>query len=264
MSVKIATGEAETRRAEETLRAVTAGTAAVTGGDFFQSLVRHLAEALQVRYSFVAECTDDSNTRVRTLAFWTGKGFGDEIAFPLKGTPCEGVMTDEVRCYPKDLQSLFPEDLGLVDLDVESYLGVPLHASSGRTLGHLVVMHDQPMTEMEHNIPVLRIFAARAGVELERKRASEALENSKRRLRTLLDINNAIVSKLTRDELFQAISEALSRVIGFDRLALSLYDRELESLRIVTFAGPIGCRTTSCITRCSNLSWRRRCGANMT
>jgi formate hydrogenlyase transcriptional activator len=84
----------------------------------------------------------------------------------------------------------------------------------------------------------LRIFAARAGAELERKKADEALRKSQERLRTLLDINNAIVTKLTREELFTAISEVLGRVIQFDRLALSIYDPEANVLRIVTYAGP--------------------------
>jgi formate hydrogenlyase transcriptional activator len=72
----------------------------------------------------------------------------------------------------------------------------------------------------------------------ERKRAEEALLTSEKRLRMLLDINNAIVTKLTRDELFVAIAEAVARTLPFDRLALSRYDPKSESLRIVTYAGP--------------------------
>src|SRR5438093_3492168 len=99
-------------------------------------------------------------------------------------------------------------------------------------------MDDKPMEDMEAHLSILRIFAARAGVELERKHAQEALQRSEGRLRTLLDINNAIISKLTRDELLFAICEALARVIPFDRVALSLYDPEADALRIVTYAGP--------------------------
>src|ERR671919_252264 len=224
--------------AQKTLYAVTEGTAAVTGGDFFRSLVRSLAQALHVRYSFVAECTDETKNEVDTLAFWTGDGFGESISFPLRGTPCEKVIGGDVCCYPERLQSVFPEDKVLMDLQAESYMGVPLLGSRGEVLGHLVVMDDKPMHAMDRNVPILRIFAARAGIELERKCASEALEQSERRLKTLLEINNAIGSKLTRDDLFSAISQALDRPIRFDRLTLALYDSELDKLRIVTYAGP--------------------------
>src|SRR5260370_36282358 len=43
-------------RAEQGLRPSAEGTAAVTGRDFFYSLVRHLAAALRVRYAFLTEC----------------------------------------------------------------------------------------------------------------------------------------------------------------------------------------------------------------
>jgi formate hydrogenlyase transcriptional activator len=59
------------------------------------------------------------------------------------------------------------------------------------------------------------------------------------RRRTVLDINNAIVTKLTRDEVFRAICDALGPVVQYDRIALSLYDVETDSLRLVAYEGPL-------------------------
>ena len=55
------------------------GTALATGADFFPALVRHLATALGVPYAFVAECTDRTKTRVRTLAFWSRGRLADNV-----------------------------------------------------------------------------------------------------------------------------------------------------------------------------------------
>src|SRR5262245_8090616 len=44
------------------------------------------------------------------------------------------------------------------------------------------------------------------------------------RYQTLLAINNALVSNLTREALFHAIAEALRRVVPFDRTAIFLHD----------------------------------------
>ena len=57
-------GDAQ-RRAEELLRAIVDGTAAVTGTAFFGSLVQHLARALGVRRVYVAECLDADHARAR-------------------------------------------------------------------------------------------------------------------------------------------------------------------------------------------------------
>lgn len=226
------------KRIEETLRHITEGTAGSTGDEFFRSLVKHLARALQVRYSFVAECTDETKENVHMLAFWQGEDFGNNIEFPLAGTPCESVIQGNVCSYPERLQVLFPEDEGLVALGAQSYAGVPLVNRVGNILGHLVVIDDKPRVFSEQAFSFLRIFATRAGAELERKYAGDALRKSQEHLRTLLDINNAIVTKLTREELFTAIAEVLARVIEFDRLALAMYDPESDVLRLVTYAGP--------------------------
>ena len=53
------------------LRSLVEGTAADSGDEFFQSLVKHLATALGVRFAFVAEFAGPPG-RVRTLAFWSG------------------------------------------------------------------------------------------------------------------------------------------------------------------------------------------------
>ncbi len=52
------------------------------------------------------------------------------------------------------------------------------------------------------------------------------------RYRTLLEINNAIISRLTRDELFRAIAQAVGRVMPFARTAIFLHDPERDVLRL--------------------------------
>jgi formate hydrogenlyase transcriptional activator len=52
------------------------------------------------------------------------------------------------------------------------------------------------------------------------------------RYRTLLEINNAIISSLTRDHLFRAIAAALRRVVPFDRTAIFLHEPARDVLRL--------------------------------
>ena len=81
---------------ERRLRAVLDVTSSLTGQDFFASLVRLLAAALEVRFAFVSQCTDAARTSVRTLAFWSGDKFGENFRYAVAGTPCERVMQNEV------------------------------------------------------------------------------------------------------------------------------------------------------------------------
>jgi formate hydrogenlyase transcriptional activator len=52
------------------------------------------------------------------------------------------------------------------------------------------------------------------------------------RYRTLLEINNALVSNLTREALFRAIAQALRRVVRFERTAIFLHDAAHGVLRL--------------------------------
>src|SRR5207253_2580805 len=52
------------------------------------------------------------------------------------------------------------------------------------------------------------------------------------RRRTLLEINNAMISNLTRATLFHAIAQSIRRVVPFDRMALFLHDAQRDVLRL--------------------------------
>ena len=76
------------RKSDLTLRKIDEGTAATTGEEFFNSLVKSLAEALQTQYAFVSKFVEGTLPRVRTLAFWKGDGFLDNFEYDLPHTPC--------------------------------------------------------------------------------------------------------------------------------------------------------------------------------
>jgi len=134
-------------RASELAWAVAEGTSLSTGTDFFRALVSNLANALRVPYVFVAECTDASRTRVRTLAFWNRNGLADDIEYPLAGTPCQVVIDGTGGCYPDNIQTLFPQDTDLAGLSARGYLGLPIRNGSGEVAGHLAVIDDKPLPQ---------------------------------------------------------------------------------------------------------------------
>ena len=217
MSDTITTG-----RAEDLLHRVSEGTAALTGSDFFHSMAQHLADALRVRYAFIAECTDATNSRVRTLAFWNGEDFAENVAYDVRGTPCENVIGGRACSYPEQIQSLFPQDKDLVMLKVECYFGSPLCNGSGNVLVILAVMDTKPMTATSAEISILKIFAARAGAELERVRAQRDADLRNKELVALLEITHAIGRYLERDELFGVLADCLKNLVPTERFGIEI------------------------------------------
>jgi formate hydrogenlyase transcriptional activator len=189
------------RRAEELLRHIVDGTAAVTGTAFFSSLVQHLAKALRVHRVYVAECLDAD--RARSRAVWMGGDFSPPFEYDLTDTPCMKVAKGQTCLYANHVQQYFPQNKFLPRMNAQSYLGIPLWNSAGRVIGHMVLVDDKPMSEDPLWVSVLETFAARAGAELEREQATERLREALtevERLKNQLQAENVYLQEEIRRE----------------------------------------------------------------
>ncbi|HEY9850282.1 MAG TPA: response regulator [Leptolyngbyaceae cyanobacterium] len=206
------------KQREEALQLIVEGTAAKTGKEFFHDCVRYLAQVLKVRYAIVTELVGSRqnletlpflNSKVLPLAFWTGETWSDEIEYDFINTPCETVLTGTTCFYPDNIPDRFPEDRYLIDLGVVSYLGIPMFDSTGKVLGHLAVLDIKPMERDPGRELILRIFAARAGAELERQQAEEIIRKR--------SITDSMLSSISRAFLDRDIDTAINftlQVIG--------------------------------------------------
>jgi len=177
----------------DALQLIVEGTTSETGQAFFDACVRYLAEALQVRYAIVSEFANLKKTRLRSLAYWTGETWHNRLEYDIQGTPCAEVLRGDICYYPDNIAELFPGDRNLQDMNAISYVGIPLYSSTQEILGNLVVIDTKEIPIDQNYEKILKIFAARAGAELERVQAEKALKTSERQYRTLVETANCII-----------------------------------------------------------------------
>jgi signal transduction histidine kinase len=222
----VAGSENKYQTLSDQLTAIIKGTASDTGEEFFRSLVKNLAEALNVRYALVGILKEGSSNEIRTLALWGGQTFMNNIIYNVLDGPCEMALKDKVCFFPNEAQNIFPNDSHLKEWKIQSYLGVRLLNSSGKATGVLVVMDDKPMNNTINAESIITIFSARAEAEIERLFAMTTLNNYAREL----ERSNA---ELTNFALIAShdLSEPLRKVMVFgDRLRNRLANSDEKSL----------------------------------
>ena len=170
-------GEIKRQIEEEAFRDIVEGTSSRVGDEFFRSLVRHLAKALPVKYASVNETVDIKEFQCSTLAGWGGNDFVERKIFNALDTPGEEVLAGMLAFHPRDIVTAYPKFHTMLDSKIVSYAGVPCFDAQFKILGYLSVMDDKPMLDKKRTLSILKIFAARAGAELERKRTESAMRD---------------------------------------------------------------------------------------
>src|SRR5262245_51564500 len=137
------TGVAETPAASvvpddlHALRAVVEGTAGGTGQEFFRSLVRHLAEAIDVHYAAACEFKDPPRGHV--LAVWERDHVVEHLDFDFATSPAAEVLRSGLAHFPTGVLQRFPRASFLAQRNIEGYMAVPFVDSKGHIPGFLSV-----------------------------------------------------------------------------------------------------------------------------
>ncbi|MEO1400785.1 MAG: PAS domain S-box protein [Cyanobacteria bacterium J06635_1] len=199
------------RQAEIALQNLISGTATTTGQAFFPVLVSHITTALNVAYAIVTERVDDE---LRTLAIWAHGTLHPNQTYPLNITPCKQTL-EMGRFYCEgSLPQRFPDHVDLIEMGVESYLGIALKNSRGETVGALCILDQQPIHNPQWAEQILQVFAARAAAELERQRACTSLEQLNQALEAKVEERTAELrtSEAQLRAVIEAIPDLLLRV----------------------------------------------------
>ncbi|ACD97034.1 EAL domain-containing protein [Trichlorobacter lovleyi] len=206
---------------EDGLRQLVEGISEATGEKFFQFLALHLAKGLDADFAFIGEFADSERTIIQTVAVAADGAIHANFRFPLAETPCEQVLTNGLRIYPKAIPELFPLDHLALEMGVESYIGIPLVSSRRITLGPMAVFSRRPIRETHLAASMLQVFAVRAASELERRQAERVLKETEARLKTIVDsVHTGIL----------VIDPENHRIVDVNELAASSLGRTREEM----------------------------------
>ena len=204
---------------------------------YLNVIVNFLGEITETDYVIIDVFKENNTNIAKTLAIYAKGTFLPNFEYELKNTPCENVMGKSLCTYKKDTQTLFPKDELLLEMGVESYVGIPLWNSSGKSLGLIALMDSKPIKNSEILELILQIAASNVSQEIEKLILKKETKNLYKEF-----FNNSpdILYRTDLNGLVTFISPSAERITGYSieeakgmNIAEKLYKNPTEKKRFL-------------------------------
>jgi two-component system NtrC family sensor kinase len=183
------------------------------GDEFFHSLILHLHRIIGSEYTFIARI-DSENMTANTIAFTTHQGIQENFVYALESSPCYNVSHDTICVYPENVCSEYPADQLLADMNINGYVGIPLHDSSGTVVGLMVGLFEHSIQDPEMVADIFQFFEGRISAELERSCMVEELKNLNADLEGMVGVRT-----LELQEALNSVEATQEKMIEQEKLA---------------------------------------------
>ncbi len=212
--------------------------------ELFHDLARGLPRIVQ--FDFINLVLHDpvrEVMRLQTLVAPETSTIRPGLELPIDQSPAGSVWKSQqpliIEVEDSAVESRFPKLTPLLrENDVQSYCLVPL-TTALRRLGamgfgsmHRPIYHEAEINFMQQVARQVAVAVDNVLHDESAKTAQRQLTHQRDRVRLLLEVNNAVVSHLSLDDLFPAVSACLRKVIPHDGSALVLYDGETRRYRV--------------------------------
>ncbi|MEP7706143.1 sensor domain-containing phosphodiesterase [Paraglaciecola sp. 25GB23A] len=173
--------------------------------DFYYQMLKSLYDITGCAYIFIGltENSDTTEKKVTTKIFVADGEVAENFSYSLADTPCEKVLNNKTCIYTSDVTQIFPKDRLLVDMHVQSYIGIPLIGENDELIGLLTLLDPKPIAPSPQLLEAIQVFAARASAEIRRDKVETKL-----RTMAYVDYTTGLANKA---RLFEVVNETFSR-----------------------------------------------------
>ncbi|MBI9041103.1 PAS domain S-box protein [Lutibacter sp.] len=142
----------------------------INDGQFLNETAIFLSELLNVNYVLIDKYSIEEPTIAKIECFYSKKlqKFLPKDSYSLVNTPCENVINKTICSYPSNTKNLFFKDLVLTELNIESYIGIPLWNSKKEPIGLIAIMDEKPTVNVKIVETIIQIIAIKIEKVLEK------------------------------------------------------------------------------------------------
>ena len=152
---------------------------------FLKNTLSLLQEMFDSCYAFAGRLLPDGKHVVTECVLKDTQQLKNFV-YEIRTTPCEHAFDHKKNLIYEDVIGKYPEDELIVDMEAETYFGVPLISSNGDTIGIIAVLDTRPHQPESWHENTLSVFAARIALEMERYDALKQLEEYNEELESIV------------------------------------------------------------------------------
>lgn len=194
-----------------------------TGDNFFEELVKFLAEILEVEIISVDQLMNDGTIAESLVVLADGQIKGN-FRYSLENTPCGEVIKNGVCSFPTGITKLFPEVEMFKTLHADGYAGVSLQGFDGQVIGLIAVVSRKPISNPGLTESILKMAGVRASGELELHKMEEDL----RIKQFLIDHMADSAIWIREDGSVSYMNESARKMLGYT-------EEEIQGLSVMDF-----------------------------
>lgn len=193
--------------------------------DIFKRLSSLIADILGCEYSIIGYIKED---KVDVIDMFSEGEHIEEFVYDLKNTPCGEVIKTGFCVYSGGIQDVFPDDLDLQKLNVQSYIGLPVFNEKNKAVGIINAIFKNKRSFSRFDRDVLSIVASKVSSIFAMR---EKNENEKQRM-MMFDrlINFMPVGIIVFDSLLNVININIQA-----KEALFLKERTINNINDIDF-----------------------------
>jgi signal transduction histidine kinase/DNA-binding response OmpR family regulator len=147
------------------MQSIVKGIVGTTGEESFEKILQGLCNLVGAESGLIGVVDKDS---IDTLSALIDHKKSSILRYDISGSPCQVVMDDGFQLYSENVCGLFPKDKILVEMGIESYVGVSLQNTVKKVIGVLCIFSGHKIKIPDRLKDYMEIVAAKAASEIER------------------------------------------------------------------------------------------------
>lgn len=182
----------------------------LTGKAFIEAACRHLTHGLGTDYAFVGTL-NQTGCGVDVIGGWTPCGVMKPFSYILADTPCANVVKRGLAVHTSQVNLLFPKDILLEEMQIESYVGLSLFDKKKQPIGVLVALSTRPLRREALAARLLSLFVEQISAEIVRMEDEARLNQSA----SVFEHANEGIMITDPEGTIIDVNAAFSRITGF-------------------------------------------------